>query len=465
LCFSAHISFFEDQRNKKDYKDSKELSSAEMKAPLISAFMVLLVVFSLGQEEKCTLRFLDGTLKTGYLIKIDRKGIKFRPEGTKVAIRFGWEELAPECAEELKKKYLRVEPLPKKFALDGVKIITKDGKELKGIIIERFSTDEEIFIKSAQVSKFIKRHEIKEIHKTKLDPLEVYTSEELSKILYDRILPSDAEGYERLAEEFKKLKLEAEAVRAYKLSLALRKEDFPQGRLYKDLLKLRERIANIALKETLYQAQEEYLLGEYEKVLERLNKVQESLIKLPLRDEILHELKRIRVELNLLREITKDQKIISEYSRTIDALILAKAISRELSCKEAEWYVENRLKGEVEGLIAHRFNIDKESIKIIWEKRSRFGLKKLSYGKASWLLTDPAPKEKERFWETLENNLRFNYLKGLYIQRYMEVVKVLQKNCACCGAKGVIKVSHQGEKALQCPSCRGKKFFRIIIYR
>jgi hypothetical protein len=436
-------------------------------------YLVIILVFCtslLAQEERIRVRFLDGSVKEAYVIKADAAGVDLKLLPEDITARFRWEELSPESARSIKSSYLDVKPRPEVpkperpegLTVKGVRIITKDGRVLEGIIRQELSTPQQLFLKNARWSKLIKRSDVEKIMEVELALTDVYTPQEVYVILSGRIVPRDAQGYERLAEELVRIGLPERSHTAFKIAQILRDPSMPEHRLYRDLERLRAEVKEVSLKESIYHLQELSLLGRYEQILEGLDKVEEKLPNLK-------ELKRIRSYVSNLRQLSLEEQIISEWYRVAEALILQKAVDRNLGFDPATTFVKEEIQKEVVKRVGGRFNIgsDDPTLKLIWSKRPTSTQHKISYDGATWLVEKPGLVAlKQEWWSKASNTLRYKYLKGLYVENYMEAIKVFHKNCSTCGGQGIVDRKDYPESLDGiCPGCKGLKKHRVVFYR
>ena len=90
----------------------------------------------------------------------------------------------------------------------------------------------------------------------------------------------------------------------------------------------------------------------------------------------------------------------------------------------------------------------------------------MSYDGATWLVERPDLGDAEAWWRDADNNARFRLLKGMYVESAMHVLKMLEKSCSTCGGVGILAdASYSVSLSPTCPSCRGLKHDRCIVYR
>jgi hypothetical protein len=110
-------------------------------------------------------------------------------------------------------------------------------------------------------------------------------------------------------------------------------------------------------------------------------------------------------------------------------------------------------------IIKSKFNLAGNIISI-WQSRLTKGSYYLSYDSSTWLIESPDLYDAEKWWRDANSRERFNYLKGVFVERFFHVKKIIYKNCSLCGGTGRADSRYLG----RCPTCMGLRKIRVIIY-
>lgn len=441
-----------------------------MKRLLISCAIAILLQGSLvSQEGRVRIRFIDNSVREGTMTACDQSGIMFKAEGTSIAIKFRWDELEAEDAERLQAAYLGKKivgdvPQPTELTFPAVKIVTKGGETIEGIVAQAGAED--ILIKNAQRSKFIRRADILSEEKVVLPWHKLFTPEELTKQLVEKAGALDTpEKYEELGRLLIQHGLPDRAKEQFVIARLLRHPEIPENKFYKDLQRLQVKLDDLTLNDMVYNARELYVKNRYDDILRLFDRIEERMTHVVVPQDLVDEVKRLRIEISVLREVSLDQKIVSEWRRLVDVAILAKACDKGVSLADAVQYVTEVLTEEVSRSVGKTFNIspDDPTPAIVWGKRPTSIQEKLSYDEASWIVERPDFGNKEAWWMSADNNARYKLLRGIYAEKAMYIIKVFEKNCPHCGGSGAQNVDLLSPS--QCQYCMGLKHFRCLIYR
>src|SRR6185369_4865051 len=140
------------------------------------------------------------------------------------------------------------------------------------------------------------------------------------------------EDYDLLGAQLLRAKLQARAVAAFKVAEMLRHPESPEARMVGELIKLRDRIDDLAIRKAVFLAEEQALAGEYDAAIAQVEVVEKLLAGNP---AALEELKRVRTQLQEFRGMARDERIVKEGYRAAEALLKAKAMDREVSYAQA----------------------------------------------------------------------------------------------------------------------------------
>jgi len=277
-----------------------------------------------------------------------------------------------------------------------------------------------------------------------------------------RIKPRSAEDYDQLGAQLLKAKLQARAVAAFKVAEMLRHPESPEARMVGELVKLRERIDDLAVRKAVFQAEEQALAGAYDAAIAKVEEIEKMLAGHP---EALAELQRVRTQLQEFRGLARDERIVAEGYRAAEALLKIKAMDHSLPFADARVWAESKLPIELLEHLRLKFNFspDDATVQRVWEKRPTDGLMKHSYDGSSWVVLRPDLRAPQEWWAAADDRTRYELLKGLYIEKNLGVLRTEFKSCGVCGGTG--QVERRAEPNALCPSCFGLKGYRVLIYR
>lgn len=394
----------------------------------------------------------------------NEKGIRLKLRDIPSPVHFEWWKFDPDTARMLRKRYLgeKTDAEPDVVLLDGVRVRTAQ-RQIEGILLSDAPADE-LWIKNAQGHWIVKVSDVLGRESVKLRIQQVYQPEELYRILMERVQPFDAETWEKLGGELLRLGLRDRAAQAFNMCELLRHPEMLEGQVYRDLVRLRSRMEDLTFRKTVFDVQEQFLAGRYSEALEIVDRIERSVKD----EEIVRELRRIRTELLQLRDQSREDQIIAEWGRLLEARLRMRAFEKGTGYREAAEYVQHQLLNDVQRAVSDRFGITRgdPSARLVWDRRSPQVVWKHAYGDASWLVERPELGAPAAWWDATDDEGRFRLLKGLAIEKHFVVLRVVRKNCPTCGGTGAVdRTAHPRSTAGICPSCLGLKHERTVFYR
>src|SRR5439155_27347961 len=195
----------------------------------------------------------------------------------------------------------------------------------------------------------------------------------------------------------------------------------PEARMVGELVKLRERIDDLAVRKAVFQAEEQALAGEYDAAIAQVEVVEKLLAGHP---ESLEELKRVRTQLQQFRGLARDERIVMEAYRAIETLLKTKAKDHSASFAQARAWAEQKLHSELLQHLRSKFNFspDDPTVERVWDRRPADAMMKHSYDGASWVVMRPDLRAPEEWWTAADDRTRYNLLKGLFIEKHLTVI-------------------------------------------
>lgn len=434
----------------------------------LSAGLYISLAFSLlclAQEgaPRERIRFLDGKVELCEVVAADADGITLRLSGISQPVRFRWWQLASEDAGRLREARTGRAAVAAEgeFLVPGYRIRTTEDRVYEGVVVEG-APPGQLWLKNSEGTFVIRIDSIASRDPIKVDLARAYAPDEIVGILVGRIKPRSPEDYDLLGLQLLRAKLQARAVSAFKVAEMLRHPESPEARMVGELVRLRDQIDDLAIRRAVFQAEEQALAGDYDAAIAQVEIVEKLLAGHP---EAIQELHRVRTELQEFRGLARDDRMIMEGYRAAEALLMAKAMDRTVSFAAARDWAQQKLSSELLEHLRTKFNISPEdaTARRVWEGRPTNILMKHSYEGSSWIVTRPDLRSPDEWWAGADDRVRYDLLKGLYIEKNLTVVQTETKSCGVCGGTGQVEQKN-GQSAI-CPSCQGQKGYRVLIYR
>lgn len=390
----------------------------------------------------------------------DGDGVTLRLAGLPKPVRFPWWQLDPEDAARLRGDARGPLPPAGEFAVAGLRVRLADGKTVEGIRMPG-APAEEMWIRNIDGKHVLPAGSVTAVEAVRLDLPRVYGPEEIAGILAGRIRPSTPEGFDRLGAELQRAKLEERAMAAFRMAELLRHPEWPEAAVAADLVKLRNRIEDLAVQRSLYEAQESCLTGEYDAALAQMDAVEAALAGRAGAEGLREELRRLRSQIQALRGRARDERIVQEGWRVAEALLKAKAMDPGADWTQARTWAEERLPAELLERIRRRFNFTPgdPALAAAWQARPAEPVQKHPVDEASWITLRPEAKDVEGWWRSADDSARYRALKAAWILKHLSLLKADLKSCATCGGTG------QEPSGAVCSSCLGLKEQRVLFYR
>jgi hypothetical protein len=408
-------------------------------------------------------RFLDGKAELCEVVGSDADGVTLRLDGLPRPVKFPWWQLAAEDASRLR----GLKPAPAgdaagELSVPGVRIRTLDGKFHEGID-ETGAPPGKRLIRSADGRLAVPLESIVSEEAIRIELVRAFGAEEAFSILMARQSPKTAEDYERFGALLRRAKLEERSRTAFRTAEALRHPERPEARVAGVLIRMRERLDDVAIRKALLAVEDRASAGDHDAALEALEALEKLLAGRP---EALEELRRARAELQLLRGRAREHRILEEGWRAIDVHLKSRVLDRTLTLAAARAWALERLHEEMLDQLRRKFNFSPgdPALESIWSGRPDAALQKHAYDAATWLVAKPGLRPEEAWWIAADDASRFALLKGLYVEKHLQVRRVEEKSCSLCGGLGLVEAVPDPAPQV-CPSCQGLKVSRVLIYR
>lgn len=397
------------------------------------------------------------------MVSVDADGVGLRLSGIPQPIKFRWWQISPEDATRLRELGPgRPAITPEsEFLVSGLRIRTVDDKVYEGVPVDGAPAGQ-LWLKNADGRYVIRIETILTRDEIKVDLTRAYSPDEVVGILVGRLKPRSAEDYDNLGAQLLRAKLQTRAVAAFKVAEMLRHPESPEARMVGELVKLRERVGDLAVRKAVFQAEEQALAGEYDAAIAKVQEIEKMLAGHP---EALAELQRVRTQLQEFRGMARDERIVAEAYRAAEALLKIKAMDHSVPFADAKSWAELRLPAELTEHLRAKFNFspDDPTVRRVWDQRPTDGLMKHSFDGSSWVVLRPELRSPQDWWVSADDRTRYDLLKGFYIEKNLTVLRTELKSCGVCGGTG--QVERRNEANALCPSCFGLKGYRVLIYR
>lgn len=340
------------------------------------------------------------------------------------------------------------------LTVPGLKVRTADGKSYEGVPVAG-GPPGELRLKTAEGIFVLAEGDVAAREPVRLDLRRVYTPRESLCLLEGRAPGIEPEALDRAGAELLRAELRERAWAAFRTAELLRHPDWPEARLAAELGRLRDRLESLALRKAVYQVQESCLAGDYDAALAELGAV-EPAVEGGRRAEV----RRLRAELEALRGQARDARVVREWIGAAEAFLKMKAMDRAVSWAEARAYVEEALRRDVIEAVRRRLNFSPEdpALELLWSRRPAEPVAKHAYDEATWPAVRPDLGSPAAWWSAAPDLSRYKLLKGVFIERHLEVLEVLEKSCPSCGGSGL-------EGGAVCGSCAGLRTHRVVLYR
>jgi hypothetical protein len=386
----------------------------------------------------------------------DAGGATLRLSGLPRPVRFPWWQLDPADAASLRERLLAkpAAPAPGAFLVSGVRVRTVDGKVHEGVPLPG-SPAGELWVRNSEGTLVLRIESIAARDEIAVEARRVYSADELVQVLVGRLRPNSPEDYDRLGAELLRAHLRERAVAAFRTAELLRHPEWPEAEIARDLVRLRDRIEDLAVRRGVFQAEERCLAGDYDAALAHIGALERSLA-----GEVLEQARRLRGELEELRGRARDERIVEEWRRAIETFLKEKALDRSLPYDRARAWVEERMPAELLDHVRRRFNFspDDPAAKLAWDRRPESAVSKHGYEESSWVVARPDAGLPADWWAGAGDLERYRLLKGIFVEKHLQVLRSESKSCGGCGGTGV-------REEAACSSCRGLKSQRVLFYR
>lgn len=472
------------------------------------------------------LRLRDGSIQWGNIQTHDPDGIVFERLDTGGRVRLPWTFLHPEEERELRNRFGYVDLSGDEVMIDADHIVTIEGAEIVGIIIDR--SGDVVLVKTASATVPVPKNRILGSPSVVQVPAtEVFTRAELYAQGLSNADVSLAEGNFELARWCERILDFAHAVEHYKQTAAL-DATFKSEEVRLSLERATQKAAR--QDQVDYLADIDALIGrrKYDEALARAVAFKEKFPDSPL----IAEAKKAQD-----RSIKARDKFVADRIATLWFLRagqLARTMSAKLGIEEALEYLGSQMsKDVVEYVTKESSAITKEAnpdaVKKLWLLRKKVRWTRGSYGNGTWLLgrdaalkgneapkTDTKPlteKDKERAdleqkldrylknqemarkaktsaeqsddrelaWKELSPDARASWMLAYYAENSgdFEVdTKPMFAACRECGGAGTRSFELAGANVsrasvgkglnatqMECPTCHGLGVVRRISYR
>lgn len=480
-----------------------------------------------GEDAALMLRLRDGSIQWGSIQSHDPDGLTFVLLANGGVVRLPWSLLHPEEEQELRLKFGYVDLTGDEVMIDADRIVTSDGVELIGRIVDR--TADAILLKTSVTTIPVPKSRVVSATTVQVPALEVFTKDELYNQQISAGAPMSAEANFRLAQFCERIFDFAHAVEHYKKAAELD----PSFRA--DDLKL---AIPRAIEKAKQQDQIDYLAlidllmarKKFDEALARADAFKEKFPDSPL----LAEARKKHDRVIKARDRYVADRVATKWH--FWAGRLARQAGIKMTLEQSLGYLDEQMKKEiVENVAKETLKISKEAtvdvVRAMWKNRKKVHWYRASYGNGTWLLgkdgalkgeepdkdkkdekekgekdkaradfeqklarflqnqevarkaqsQDEKKDDREGFWKEFPSAQRAGWILAYYAENAgdMEVgAKPLFSNCKECGGKGTREISLAGanvsrtaagkgnvDQVVECETCHGLGRVRRILYR
>lgn len=416
---------------------------------------------------RITLKYRDGAQETVTVLKHDARGMMVHMDGIDYDVWIDFGDLDPRTVTATRQMLTgTTRPVPARRGLMvmGVRITLDDGV-VEGLELPT-SDAVEVRIKTSQGTRVIPRVDIRGMERVDVDMRLIYSPEEIYRKLFERFRPNKVEDWDSLGRELNRAGLGDRALQVFRIVTILKRPQVPEYGLYQSLGRLYLVLVDLTAREAVGRMQEASFVGDFDSALERVREVERILRVAQGGRRALEELLRVKTEIVVLRRLSTEGRLQSEWQSTIDALLMRIATDGAQGFAEADLYVRKRLMEDAEKRVADRlhFTPGDPVVADAWRRRPARQRLIHSYGSATVLLGRSSPNASEDWWSRAAPEDRMAYLKGLHVELHRTVLREDAKNCPTCGARGSIRGSTPNS-TITCPSCFGAQKYRVLVYR
>jgi hypothetical protein len=158
----------------------------------------------------------------------------------------------------------------------GIRIRTREGRVYEGLL-QSGPTGGDLQVKNTEETLVVPEESVETRQPVRLDLRRVYRPSELLEILEGRGMPSSGEGFDRMEAGLLRAKLRERAVSAFRMAEILRHPEGAEAALLVQLARLRDRVEDLAIRRTVFQARESCLSGDYGLALAQLGELEKSI--------------------------------------------------------------------------------------------------------------------------------------------------------------------------------------------
>lgn len=373
------------------------------------------------------LQLRDGSIQWGTIRSHDPDGLTFVRLDNGGVVRLAWSRLHPEQERELRSTFGYVDLTGDEVFIDADRIVTVDGTELVGIIIDR--TADAILLKRAGTTIPVPKNRVAGASTTVQVPaLEVYTKDELYGRESAAAQLGTAEGNFKLGQFCERIFDFPRAIEHYQkaaeLDRSYRTEDIRLAvQRSNERAKLQDQLEYLAQIDVLS------VRRKYDEALARAVAFKE---KFP-GSSLIPDAKRKQDRVVKARDRYIGERVTQMWYT--QAGRLATAAAMKMGYEEARGYLDDRMRDELLAKVAKEAaRISKEAtpdtVRQMWAKRSKAHWYRASYGYGTWMLgQDAALKGQKAEEKPPEQNTKDKARAELEekIKRYLENQEMARK--------------------------------------
>ena len=285
---------------------------------------LLLLLSTAAQDGRhITVKFLDGAEETVEVIEHNARGLRARLEGVDYEVWINFSDLDPRTVAATRQLLAGASPAvaPRRGILvPGVRVTLDDGF-VEGVRLPT-SDANALHVKTAAGTRAIALTDARKIEDVDVDMRSVYSPEEIYEKLFEQFHPSRPEAWSALGQELNRAGLGDRALKAFRIARVLTEPQIPEHGLYEAVGRLYEEMIDVTSREAVGRMQEASYVGDYDSALARVQEVERLLRESGAKGAGLDDLARIKTEIVVLRNLTNETRLQSEWLTALDAELM-----------------------------------------------------------------------------------------------------------------------------------------------
>lgn len=434
----------------------------------------------------------------GEILGVDESAVRLRrfDGGT---VRLPWDQIAEADRTRLRRQHgLEADDDAAELEIDGVRVTSKDGTVLEGVLQKETAAELELKQRGKNVL-VLPRSRVASVERARISVFSAYTPAELYEKRKAESAPKSAEAHYEIAQYCQKIG----AYAAAKEHLAAATEadpEFKSAGIRLQIDALSRLVADqklLALGETI---REQFRSGLYSKVIDGIATLEKEAPGSPVLDALARSgITKEKVASRRKSELAR--QVGTRWYQLARELCTRKSREPEITLAAAKAYVSKEMGEEIVAKIAEALSIDSGEVRPLFAER--IGVKHVaSYGSGTYLVeqkkkegTRPAPSRggsgggsdrrgggqsggnrrepqkpnAEDWWKSADLPERRDFILATYVEATGDfaVMRAEYDNCPKCGGRGYVVMYVQGSDNTRfaCDRCWQCRTDKRIVFR